>query len=275
MIGASDRRILGRHLLPHLVPTLLVWAPIAVATNILLEVGLSFIGAGVQPSTPTWGSLLSTRVGDLLLTAALRPRPDGLADDRSRPWRSCHGPLAQPGLRRRPPSDRAVGPAMTRFLIYAARRIAAALFTLLTLIRSRSSIYWSLPSTPAAFVYPRPAADPYQLDHANKLLGLDRPKASSTCDYVWQLAHGDVGRYWEGSCPWTTRVSSSRRSARRLFKSCPEHARRSSSAARRSSCCCCVPLGALRRQPCRLARRPDDLDRRRCRRLHPSDGARR
>jgi len=63
MIGASDSRILRRHLLPHLAPTLLVWAPIAVATNILLEVGLSFIGVGVQPSTPTWGSLLATAWG--------------------------------------------------------------------------------------------------------------------------------------------------------------------------------------------------------------------
>ncbi len=63
MIGASDLRILRRHLLPHLVPTLLVWSTLAVATNILLEVGLSFIGVGVQPSTPTWGSLLATAWG--------------------------------------------------------------------------------------------------------------------------------------------------------------------------------------------------------------------
>ena len=39
MVGASNWRILRRHLLPHLVPTLLVWGAIAVATNILLEVG--------------------------------------------------------------------------------------------------------------------------------------------------------------------------------------------------------------------------------------------
>lgn len=63
MIGASDRRILGRHLLPHLVPALLVWSSFAVATNILLEVSLSFIGAGVEASTPTWGSLLSNAWG--------------------------------------------------------------------------------------------------------------------------------------------------------------------------------------------------------------------
>lgn len=65
MVGASDWRILRHHLLPYLRPTLLVWAAIATATNILLEVGLSFIGAGVQPETPTWGSLLSTTWGTI------------------------------------------------------------------------------------------------------------------------------------------------------------------------------------------------------------------
>lgn len=66
MVGASRRRILVRHLSPHLIPTMLVWGAVAVATNILIEVGLSFIGAGVQVSTATWGSLLSTTWGTLL-----------------------------------------------------------------------------------------------------------------------------------------------------------------------------------------------------------------
>ena len=65
MIGASDFRTLRSHLLPHLWPTLLVWAGIAVATNILLEVSLSFIGVGVAASTPTWGSMLSTAWGTI------------------------------------------------------------------------------------------------------------------------------------------------------------------------------------------------------------------
>ncbi|HEX3807523.1 MAG TPA: ABC transporter permease [Gaiellaceae bacterium] len=63
MVGASHARVLRKHLMPHLVPSLIVWAAIAVATNILLEVGLSFIGVGVQPSVPTWGSLLATTWG--------------------------------------------------------------------------------------------------------------------------------------------------------------------------------------------------------------------
>ncbi|HEV7566432.1 MAG TPA: ABC transporter permease [Microbacteriaceae bacterium] len=66
MVGASRWRILSRNLLPHLLPTMLIWGAIAVATNILLEVGLSFVGAGVQVSTATWGSLLSTTWGTLL-----------------------------------------------------------------------------------------------------------------------------------------------------------------------------------------------------------------
>jgi peptide/nickel transport system permease protein len=65
MIGASNRRIMGRHLLPHVVPTLLVWGGIAVGTNILLEVGLSFVGVGVPPAAPTWGSLLATTWGTI------------------------------------------------------------------------------------------------------------------------------------------------------------------------------------------------------------------
>jgi len=65
MVGASSWRILRKHLLPHLVPTMIIWGAIATATNILLEVGLSFVGAGVQPETPTWGSLLSGTWGTI------------------------------------------------------------------------------------------------------------------------------------------------------------------------------------------------------------------
>jgi peptide/nickel transport system permease protein len=63
MVGASHWRIMRKHLLPHLVPTLLVWSGIAVATNILLEVGLAFFGVGVQLDIPSWGSLLATTWG--------------------------------------------------------------------------------------------------------------------------------------------------------------------------------------------------------------------
>lgn len=68
MVGASNWRILRRHLMPHLAPILLVWGAVAVGTNILAEVGLSFLGIGVQASTPSLGSLLSEIWGTIYNT---------------------------------------------------------------------------------------------------------------------------------------------------------------------------------------------------------------
>ena len=63
MIGASDWRILRSHLLPHLVPTLIVLSTLLVATNILFEAGLTFLGFGIELPTASWGSILSTSWG--------------------------------------------------------------------------------------------------------------------------------------------------------------------------------------------------------------------
>jgi peptide/nickel transport system permease protein len=74
MVGASNWRILRRHLMPHLATVLLVWGAIAVGTNILAEVGLSFLGIGVQASTPSLGSLLSTIWGTIYNTVPYDPK---------------------------------------------------------------------------------------------------------------------------------------------------------------------------------------------------------
>jgi peptide/nickel transport system permease protein len=63
MIGASDWRILRSHLLPHLAPTLIVLTTLLVATNILLEAGLTYLGFGIELPTASWGSILSTTWG--------------------------------------------------------------------------------------------------------------------------------------------------------------------------------------------------------------------
>jgi peptide/nickel transport system permease protein len=57
-LGASTPRILMRHLIPHLVPTIIVYATLGVATTVLLEAMLSFLGRGVQPPTPAWGMMI-------------------------------------------------------------------------------------------------------------------------------------------------------------------------------------------------------------------------
>jgi peptide/nickel transport system permease protein len=57
-MGAGTGRILMRHLLPHLVPTVIVYATLGIATTVLLESMLSFLGRGVQPPTPAWGMMI-------------------------------------------------------------------------------------------------------------------------------------------------------------------------------------------------------------------------
>jgi peptide/nickel transport system permease protein len=57
-LGASRRRIIFRHLLPNTAGPLLVAATLDVGDVILLEAGLSFLGLGVQPPTPSWGGMI-------------------------------------------------------------------------------------------------------------------------------------------------------------------------------------------------------------------------
>jgi peptide/nickel transport system permease protein len=57
-LGASKIRIFVKHLLPHLLPTIIVFATLRVPTAILTEAGLSFLGLGVRPPTPSWGNLI-------------------------------------------------------------------------------------------------------------------------------------------------------------------------------------------------------------------------
>lgn len=58
-LGAGALRIMVRHLLPNILNTILVVASFSVATNILTESALSFLGLGVDVSIPTWGSILA------------------------------------------------------------------------------------------------------------------------------------------------------------------------------------------------------------------------
>ena len=59
VIGASDARIIIRHVLPQAMPTIIVSATLGIAHAILTESAISYLGLGVQPPTPTWGNMLS------------------------------------------------------------------------------------------------------------------------------------------------------------------------------------------------------------------------
>jgi len=59
VLGASDAHVIFRHLLPNVLPTVIVLAAMATANTILLEAGLGYLGVGVPPPAPTWGSMIS------------------------------------------------------------------------------------------------------------------------------------------------------------------------------------------------------------------------
>ena len=62
-IGASNTRIITRHVLPNCTGPIIVNATLVVAEAILVESTLSFLGFGIQPPTPSWGNLLSNSIG--------------------------------------------------------------------------------------------------------------------------------------------------------------------------------------------------------------------
>jgi peptide/nickel transport system permease protein len=59
-VGAGDLRVMARHVLPNIVSSILVQATVSIPTAIIAEAVLSFLGLGVQPPTPSWGTMLNT-----------------------------------------------------------------------------------------------------------------------------------------------------------------------------------------------------------------------
>ena len=59
-LGAGDVRLMTRHVLPNIVSSLLVQATISIPVAIIAEAILSFLGLGVQPPAPSWGTMLNT-----------------------------------------------------------------------------------------------------------------------------------------------------------------------------------------------------------------------
>jgi peptide/nickel transport system permease protein len=64
-LGATDLRILARHILPNIIQPVIVQAAIGMAGAILAEATMSFLGLGVPPPTASWGSMLNDGRGHL------------------------------------------------------------------------------------------------------------------------------------------------------------------------------------------------------------------
>ncbi len=78
-MGFSTFRIIYKHILPNIMGPLLVVASANFASAILLEAGLSFLGFGAQPPTPTWGNMVKEHYGYIIIDAAYLAIIPGLA----------------------------------------------------------------------------------------------------------------------------------------------------------------------------------------------------
>jgi peptide/nickel transport system permease protein len=74
-LGASRARSLVRHVLPQTVPTIIVASTLGVAVAILEEAGLSYLGLGIRPPTPSWGNMLTGAQDYVFTTPALAVYP--------------------------------------------------------------------------------------------------------------------------------------------------------------------------------------------------------
>jgi peptide/nickel transport system permease protein len=74
-LGSRRRRIMLRHIVPHVLPTALVVATLNIPVVILLESGLDFLGLGVQPPTPSIGGMISDGLETITTHAALAIYP--------------------------------------------------------------------------------------------------------------------------------------------------------------------------------------------------------
>ena len=93
-LGASDQRILARHLLPNTVQPLIVQGTLLVGVAVLAEAALSFLGVGVQRPQATWGNMIAD--GFPVIRVSVWPTIlPGVADHAVRPGGELHGrPLA-------------------------------------------------------------------------------------------------------------------------------------------------------------------------------------
>ncbi len=184
-LGAGTGRILLRHLLPHLVPTIIVYATLGIATTVLLEAMLSFLGRGVQPPTPAWGMMIFESqsyflnapwlvfipgAAILILALAFNLVGDGLRD------------ALDPTQRGR-----------TLMLAYLARRLAASLFILLGVSVVTFGLTFMIPADPVAMIAGRNST-PDMREQIRHQLGLDRPLPEQYASYLGRLVQGDLGK---------------------------------------------------------------------------------
>ena len=184
-LGAGHMRILFRHIAPHLLPSAIVWGTLGVATTVLLEATLSFLGVGVQPPQPSWGNIIYESQsyfqaapwlvfipGVIILATALcfNLVGDALRD------------LLDPN---------STGTRLMATLL--ARRVLQSVAVLLGVAVITFLLLHYLPADPAALVAGR-SANAQIIANVRHQLGLDLPLPLQFWRYLTGLARGDLGR---------------------------------------------------------------------------------
>jgi ABC-type dipeptide/oligopeptide/nickel transport system permease subunit len=162
--GSGPWRVARREILPGLAPPVLTYAALILPTNMIIEAGLSFLGVGVRPPTPSWGQMLSTATtwfrADPMYVAIpgvpALPDPAGVRAGRHR---------AAPGAR--PPAAR--GAAVIGYLV---RRVAGAVLVLFGLAVIVYALFYLAPSDPAVLTCGR-GCTPERLAEVHAAMGLD------------------------------------------------------------------------------------------------------
>jgi peptide/nickel transport system permease protein len=78
-LGFRNGRIIFRHILPNVMGAVIVISAANFASAILMEAGLSFLGIGVQPPMPSWGSMIKENYGYIILDSAYLAILPGIA----------------------------------------------------------------------------------------------------------------------------------------------------------------------------------------------------
>jgi peptide/nickel transport system permease protein len=78
-LGFRDARIIFRHILPNVMSPVIIISAANFATAILLEAGLSFLGIGVQPPIPSWGTMIKNHYGYIIMDKAYLAILPGIA----------------------------------------------------------------------------------------------------------------------------------------------------------------------------------------------------
>ncbi len=182
-LGVQGPRIIRRHILPHVLPLVVVLFSLGIAGTILFEASLSFLGAGAPISTPTWGRLLADHV-TWYRTDLRLPLLPGLCIFGTVLAFNLMGDALRDAL-----DPRAHRNSMSSFIL---SRIRWSIVILAVVGITAFLLTFVAPSDPARSIA-GPSASAEAVARIRVSLGLERPALDQLLDYLARLLRGDLG----------------------------------------------------------------------------------